>query len=536
MSRDRLFGATIVITLVITGLFFFEHSAQAQSSPLWGNLKPGPYGIGFRVIKTYDHSRFLKRKYDREGKLNTTERALPLLISVWYPAKAAANSAAISFEQYLYLSEVREDFAELTEEERQQARKNLKDFFERPFNFPYGAVSAERWEQLLKTRTAAVMNAVAENGSFPLIVGNGGSVGHAVLDEYLASHAYIVARITAPPLDAEVSGLARTEFGVRNLEFLIAHMRSFPNLDRNRLAAIGMSAAGFPPYLLAMRNSEIDAMVIMESAIYYDRYASQIKPSPWYELNKLTVPFIHMFRQTESAANENLKDFEAARYSQRYRYLLVAPNLLHQDFSNYGNAATAVLGIRGKDEIAAKHAFETNWLYVLQFLNAHVKKDPASLSFLRRKPEENGVPPGFLTLEIKEAVNPAPTQTEFLTLIREQGMPRALQIYEQAKKADPEALLFSQNSHVLLGYQLLQREKAKEAIEVFKLGIAAYPAGARISVGLSEAYAAVGDKEQAIQQTEKSLSLLAGDGNLSEAQRNTLRNNLSENLKKLKAQ
>ncbi|HYE73813.1 MAG TPA: hypothetical protein VEF04_10790, partial [Blastocatellia bacterium] len=407
------------------------------------------------------------------------------------------------------------------------------NFFERPFNFPYGAVPAERWEQLMKTPTAAVMNAAAEPGSFPLIVGAGGSIGHAVLDEYLASHGYIVARITG--LEPELTGMTRTEFGVRNLEFLIAHMRDFPNVDRNRLGAIGMSAGGFPPYLLAMRNPEVDAIVIMESAIFYERYVSMLKPSPWHDPKKLTVPFLHMFRQKESEANENLSDFEALRYSKRYRYLLAAPNLLHQDFSNYGNAAR-VLGIRGKDEINAKAAFETNWFYVLQFLNAYVKKDQASLRFLERKPEENAIKPGFLTLEIKEAIKPAPTQTEFLALIRGEGVSRAIAVYEQAKRADPNAPLFAEVTHISMGYRLLEDGMKKEAIELFQFGTTLYPTSTHMLIGLSEAHIAIGNKEQAINQMEQSEKLLAGDTNISEAQRKNLKNWLNENLKRLRAQ
>jgi len=533
MKRLSIFRPAVPLTLLAMAILLSQSRSQAQTSPLWGNLKPGPYGIGFRTITTYDHSRFLKRKHDPAGKPITTERAQPLHISVWYPARADARGDRMTFEQYLYHSEVKDNFAALTAEEQQRARKNLKDFFERPFNFPYGAVPADRWEQLMKTRTAAVLNAKAATGSFPLIVGVGGSVGHAVLDEYLASNGYIVARVTG--IEPELDGMTRTEFGVRNLEFLIGHMRDFPNVDRNRIGTIGMSAAGFPPYLLAMRNPEVDAIVIMESAIFYERYASMLKPTPWHDPKKLTVPFLHMFRQTESAGNENLNDFEALRYSERYRYLLTPPNLVHQEFSNYGNAAT-VLGIRGKDEATAKTAFETNWRYVLHFLNAHVKKDPASLSFLRRKPQENGVPVGFLTLEIKESVKPAPTQTEFLVLIREQGVSSAVQLYEQAKKSDPDAPLFREGTHISMGYRLLESGRQKESIEFFQFGTTLYPASARMLIGLSEAYTAAGNKVQAITAMERSDALLAGDANLSETQRNNLKNWLSENLRKMKAQ
>jgi hypothetical protein len=97
-------------------------------------------------------------------------------------------------------------------------------------------------------------------------------------------------------------------------------------------------------------------------------------------------------------------------------------------FSKYGMDATFVLDLRGQDKPAAERALKTNWRCILHFLNAYVKKDQASLAFLRRKPEENGLPADFPTVEIKEAVKPAPAPWEFLSVIKQSGLPRAARI------------------------------------------------------------------------------------------------------------
>jgi dienelactone hydrolase len=530
ISSGRLFAAAIALLSVCFS------SVQAQTQPpIWGGLKPGPYGVGFKTVTTYDYSRPGQRKYDYEGRFNSGERALPLLISVWYPAKANVGGARMSFEQYLYLSFMKRAFVELTPDEKLAAKKDLKAFFERPFNFPYGAVPQESWERLMQTRGFAVMNAEAAPGHFPLVAGTGGPLAHTTLDEYLASHGYVVARVMSPG-EINLTGMQRTEFDVRNLEHLIGHLRAFPGVDRDRLGVIGMSAGGFPPYLLAMRNTEVDALVVMESALFYDRYASALKHTPWHDAGRLTAPYLHMYRKKESEASENLKDFEALRHSLRYRYLLHAENLLHQDFSNHGMAATYVLGIRGKDEPVAKLALETNWRYVLHFLNAHVKKDQSSLAFLRRKPEENGIPANFLTVEIKEAVKPAPSQSDFLSIIEQSGLPRAAQIYEEARKADPDAALFREEALISVGYRLLEGRKVGEAVGVFKLGVTSHPASARLYAGLSEAYAAESNKEMAVGSAEKSLALLAGDGGLADAVKARMKDSLTESVRRLKAQ
>ncbi|HEX7572202.1 MAG TPA: serine hydrolase, partial [Bacteroidota bacterium] len=58
-----------------------------------------------------------------------------------------------------------------------------------------------------------------------------------------------------------------------------------------------------------------------------------------------------------------------------------------------------------------------------------------------------------------------------------------------------------------LGYQLLQEGKTKEAIEVFKLNVAAFPKSWNVYDSLGEAYMNDGDKRLAIVNYEKSLEL-----------------------------
>jgi len=58
-----------------------------------------------------------------------------------------------------------------------------------------------------------------------------------------------------------------------------------------------------------------------------------------------------------------------------------------------------------------------------------------------------------------------------------------------------------------LGYQLLRSGKSKEAIEIFKLNVEAYPQGFNTYDSLAEAYAAVNERELAKQNYKKSLEL-----------------------------
>jgi Tfp pilus assembly protein PilF len=57
------------------------------------------------------------------------------------------------------------------------------------------------------------------------------------------------------------------------------------------------------------------------------------------------------------------------------------------------------------------------------------------------------------------------------------------------------------------GYRLLANKQTKEAVEVFKLNVEAYPASANVYDSLAEAYLAHGEKQLAIDNYRKALEL-----------------------------
>lgn len=128
------------------------------------------------------------------------------------------------------------------------------------------------------------------------------------------------------------------------------------------------------------------------------------------------------------------------------------------------------------------------------------------------------------------------TGGRFISLINNQNLQKALQEFDAAKKANPDDALFRENSVNLIGYQLMQAQKVKAAIEVLKLNVAAYPNSANVYDSLSDAYEADGNRELAIQNAEKALERLSGDSNLDEQRRNAIRDSAQAKLKRLKQQ
>ncbi len=121
--------------------------------------------------------------------------------------------------------------------------------------------------------------------------------------------------------------------------------------------------------------------------------------------------------------------------------------------------------------------------------------------------------------------NPHPKQsiTEALfPIITEKGIESALGQYRTLKQSNDYYVSESQLN--ALGYRLLSMRKVREAIEILKLNVEAYPQSANVYDSLGEAYIINGDKELAIRNYQRVVELTP---------QNT---NAIEMLKKLRAQ
>jgi dienelactone hydrolase len=438
----------------------------------------------------------------------------------------------MTFAGYQATDVIDEQLADPTPARLRQADADLEAFYERPFNFPFGAVAPELWARLGPTPLTAVVDATPLTGRFPLVVGVGGAQGNAVLGEFLASHGYVVALVGSPAFP-DMSQVARMEWYVRDLEFALARMRELPLVDGDRVATWGFSFAGMPALLAGMRAPGIDAVVSLESAIFYQPFMQQLTGNPFYDVASLRVPFLHMMREEESRPNEQLDRFEALRYSERVRYLLTDTTLVHQDFGTHGIAAAAVLGKRPGALAAARRAQVANAEYVRHFLDAHVKGSASAAAWLARPPEANGFAAGDVTIVRLPARTPAPSAREFVATARASGIQRALEQFHSARRADPEAPLFREATINGLGYQLLRGARPVDAIELFKVNVELFPRSANVHDSLAEAYEVTGDSTRAVQIARKTLEVVSTDTTLNENARENFRRVANDRIRRL---
>jgi dienelactone hydrolase len=118
-------------------------------------------------------------------------------------------------------------------------------------------------------------------------------------------------------------------------------------------------------------------------------------------------------------------------------------------------------------------------------------------------------------LDPKVGVIPRKTEvSEFWKLASEPGgAVRAAQFFHDARRRDPNALVFAELPVNLLGYDRLQAGDKEDAIALFKLNTEAYPASANAEDSLSDGYLAAGKNDMALVAEQKCVELLPGDPN-----------------------
>lgn len=103
----------------------------------------------------------------------------------------------------------------------------------------------------------------------------------------------------------------------------------------------------------------------------------------------------------------------------------------------------------------------------------------------------------------------------------------------EARQRDPKAKLFSEALVNVMGYEHLLGGDTKGAVEIMKLNAAAYPNSPNAYDSLADAYLADGQRDQARQNANKALQLLASDTTDPEPRRKGIRDNAEQKLKQL---
>ena len=223
-------------------------------SPFWTGLEPGDFDVGYEQVALRDYA----RPFRVEGE----DRARPIELSIWYPARARKDAEPLPFRRYVERSE--------------------RDALVLRLSASGHRLSEADVERIVSAPTGAFERAPHMPGSFPLLVFGTGLTTpvylNTVLAEYLASHGYVVVAIPSIPARVDVrpdfNALA-VETQLRDMEFVIHWMHDYPETDIERLGLVAWGFGGVAQALLQMKNADVGAVVSLDGATGY-AYGSEL--------------------------------------------------------------------------------------------------------------------------------------------------------------------------------------------------------------------------------------------------------------------
>ena len=120
---------------------------------------------------------------------------------------------------------------------------------------------------------------------------------------------------------------------------------------------------------------------------------------------------------------------------------------------------------------------------------------------------------------IKPGVNIPLNQSRFAKIAVNEGWDKAVQAYENDRKTNPDSDLMNEHVLNMMGYNLLQGSRAKDAVQMFKLAVKENPDSVNAVDSLADGYAAAGEKQLALEVSQKELEMVKHDSKLTAEQK-----------------
>src|SRR5580692_1408872 len=129
---------------------------------------------------------------------------------------------------------------------------------------------------------------------------------------------------------------------------------------------------------------------------------------------------------------------------------------------------------------------------------------------------------------------PWSAESRFLSFADEpDGLHKAEQMFADARRANPKAVLFSEAVMNRMGYGSLAAGDIEGAIALFEMNVAVYPDSPNVYDSLSDAYLADGQTDLARRNAQKALELLPSDTADSAPRRDDIKASAEQKLKQL---
>lgn len=465
---------------------------SAQAPPLWGQLSPGPHGVGFMTLWQFDYSRAYSMTFADKTVYASGKAPRPILINMWYPARKLAQVKAMPHRDYLNIASsdprLTKFAAMLADYNRGVIAKELLGKAPKELNERERALL----DQFLDTPTACIRNAASAVGHFPLLIyhaGYGSSIeDNSVLCEFLASHGYVVLGSAYQDASGKSFNVDGKEGSCRDFEFLIAYSRQLTNVDWNHIGIVGHSGGAHAALIFrSQQNSVVDAVVSLDTTQDYFSVAD----SRW---NHMTVPVTAKRHNLTGpillAANTHAFFQLADSLQSAPRYYFTINDLSHNDFISQGVIHNTLVqqlhaGIKAANSgdaeatgaarvKAVRTGYEALCVFVLRFLDAQLKRDAASNEFLAKQyrdtkvggamPHVEFAPVGESAARLyEETASEPPTPRQLHRYLQEHGGQKTIAVLNRFRKEEPEHPIYKPIFGFALVFELLDQGKTKDA-------------------------------------------------------------------------
>jgi dienelactone hydrolase len=257
-------------------------------------------------------------------------------ISVWYPA--VSGGAPLEFRDYVALSA-----SEIDERPAPAAVAAAVEGY-RSFLTSAG-ISARDADAWLSTKMRATRDPLPATGRFPLVLiaqGNGQSAhDQAFVAELLASRGYVVATTPSQgridgPMKSEEDIAVQADAQAADLAFAARKLRVGPGPRAGRYGVVAHSFGARSALLLAMRDSDVGAIVSLDGGIGAKAGKGQLEKARGFDLARGTAPLLHLYEEGDRFM---VPDLEFLRSLSGPRWLIRVDGIRHVHFSSTGAMA-----------------------------------------------------------------------------------------------------------------------------------------------------------------------------------------------------
>lgn len=447
----------------------------------------GPYGVGFKVLQRYDHTRPYRAKRSYRGVANGGELSRPMQVAIWYPAQAGKGQP-LRFRDYALLARTKDSFGEPSSEERAAELRRWRELLAERGGPGLDAAAAGA---VLDAPRAARRGAPAARGPFPVLVyapgGDSESFDNCTLFELLASHGYIVLSSHSlgprePLMRIDVEGL---ETQIRDVEFLIGLSRELPQADAGRLGLLGNSWGGLAIIVEQMRNPNVDAVVSIDGSI--KGFYALAKTVRGFDPGAVRAPFLLLSSREPEG---ELLYFDDLAYAPAY--VIGFDHLEHLDTNCYGDLgrrAKAPAAVTAGDR-ARIEEYSLLCRAVLAFCDAYLRHLAPELTRLRSLRQEAGI----RVARWKEAEQAPPTREEFTAILRQEGVAAAADLFHRFHAAAPGYVMFEEDHLANIGFEYFNGlHRNADGIRIMQLNLEAYPRSYKAHGFLARLYEKNGD-------------------------------------------